>query len=75
MKNNKSAIVGLRQLRENTNELLKEIEKGETLTVFRRSEPLFKITPLDNDEQWEELVDFTKVKKGGVDIDDILSRL
>ena len=27
------------------------------------------------DEQWEEVVDFTKIKKGGVDIDDILSRL
>lgn len=75
MKNSKQTIVGLRRLRENTDELLKEIEKGKSFTVFRRSEPLFKITPLDHEEQWEEIVDFTKIKKGGVNIDDILSRL
>ncbi len=27
------------------------------------------------DDDWEEVVDFTKVKKGGVSIDDMLTRL
>jgi len=75
MKNNKQAIIGLRQLRENTSEMLKEVEKGKTFIVFKRSNPLFKIVPLDDDEKWEEIVDFTKIQKGGVDIDDVLSRL
>jgi len=75
MKNSKQTIIGLRQLRENTDEMLKEVEKGKSFTVFRRSEPLFRIIPLNDDERWEEVVDFTKIKKGGVDIDDILSRL
>ncbi len=73
MQNSKKTIIGLRELRENTAELLKEIEKGKSFTVFRRSEPLFKVSPINND--WEEVVDFTKIKKGGVEIDDLLSRL
>ncbi len=28
---------------------------------------------VDEDENWEEVVDFTKIKKGGVKIDEILS--
>ncbi len=74
MQNIKKTTIGLRELRENTAELLEEIEKGNSFTVFRRSEPLFKISPIDSDS-WEEVIDFTKVKKGGVNIDDILSRL
>ncbi len=74
MKKSKKTIIGLRELRENTSEVLKEVEKGKTFTVFRRTEPLFKISPLD-DGEWEEVVDFSKIKKGGVRIDDILSRL
>ena len=27
------------------------------------------------DESWEEVVDFTKIQKGGVDINEILKRL
>ena len=27
------------------------------------------------DEKWETVIDFTTIKKGGVDIDDILTRL
>ncbi len=75
MLNKKQSIIGLRELRENTAELLECIEKGKSFTVFRRSEPLFKISPIEDDEQWEEVVDFTKIKKGGVEIDGLLSRL
>ena len=75
MKNKNQNFVGLREFRENTSELLKEIEKGHSFTVLRRSKPLFRVTPLNEDEKWEEVIDFTQIKKGGVDIDDILSRL
>lgn len=30
---------------------------------------------IDNDGKWEEVVDFTKIKKGGVEIDEILTHL
>jgi hypothetical protein len=43
--------------------------------VLKQSKPLFKISPINDDEQWEEAVDFTKIKKGGVNIDELLARL
>ncbi len=73
--NNKESRIGLRELRENTSKLVKDVEKGKSFIVFRRSEPLFKVSPIQEDERWEEVVDFTKIRKGGVDIDDVLSRL
>lgn len=76
IKKNKKSIIGLRELREDTNKVLEEVKKGGSFTVVRRSNPVFKIIPLeDGDEVWEEVADFTKIKKGGVDIGDILERL
>ncbi len=69
-------FVGLKELRENMEKYVKQIKKGESLIVLRRSVPLFKISPIENkEERWEEVVDFTKIKRGGVDIKDILSRI
>ncbi|MCK5416229.1 hypothetical protein KAI92_02260 [Candidatus Parcubacteria bacterium] len=66
--------VGLKELRQNMTKYTDKINKGETFIVFKQSKPLFKISPPE-DEYWEEVVDFTKIKKGGVNINDILSRL
>ncbi len=52
----------------------RQVEKGVSFIVFKRSKPLFRVSPVQ-DEIWEEALDFTKIKKGGVDIKDILSRL
>ena len=72
----KNAIVGLKELRENINAYIPQIEKGESFVVVKRSKPIFKISPvLDDAEIWEPIIDFTKIKKGGVRIADILSRL
>jgi antitoxin (DNA-binding transcriptional repressor) of toxin-antitoxin stability system len=68
-------IIGLKNLRENMGEYVKKISKGQSFVVFKQSKPIFKISPINNDDQWEEIVDFTKIKKGGVSIDEILSRL
>lgn len=67
-------IIGLKNLRENMIEYISRVAKGESFIVFKQSKPLFKISPIQN-EQWEEIIDFTKIKKGGVDIKEILSRL
>ena len=66
-------IVGLKELRENTEKYVRDVGQGETYVVMRKSKPLFRIAPLE--ERWEEVVDFTKIRKGGVAIDEILSRL
>ncbi|MFH1789656.1 MAG: type II toxin-antitoxin system prevent-host-death family antitoxin [bacterium] len=72
------SIIGLRDLRENLVDYIDQIKKGKSFTVVKRSEPIFKISPIiedDEDERWETIIDFTKIKKGGVDIDEVLKRL
>jgi hypothetical protein len=41
---------------------------------MRKNKPLFRLSPID-DSEWETVIDFTKIKKGGVKIEDLLSRL
>lgn len=68
-------IVGLKKLRENLAEYVRDVGQGTDYIVVRRSKPLFRITPIDREEDWETVVDFTKIKKGGVNIKELLSRL
>jgi len=67
-------IIGLKDLRQKMSEYSKKIKAGESFIVVKRSRPLFKIVPI-KEEIWETVVDFTKIKKGGIDIEDILLRL
>jgi prevent-host-death family protein len=72
----KNTIVGLKELRENIEKYISQVEKGGSFTVVRKSKPVFKISPLgDDDDAWESIVDFTKIKKGGMPIADLLSRI
>jgi len=72
----KKTIVGLKELRENIEAYISRVEKGDSFIVVKKSKPVFKISPPEDDaELWEPVVDFTKIKKGGVSIADLLSRL
>jgi len=78
MNTKQQTIIGLRDLRENLADYIAEIKKGKKFTVVRRSKPVFNITPIENGNEeglWETVIDFTRIKKGGVSIDDILSRI
>ena len=71
-------VVGLRVFREETDKYIKEIKKGKSFTVFRKNEPVFKIVPADvwgDEGVWESVIDFTKIKKGGIEASDLLRRL
>lgn len=69
-------IIGLKELRENINTYISQVEKGKSFVVVKKSKPVFRLSPLDNGEgMWENVIDFTKTKKGGVSITDILSRI
>ena len=68
-------IVGLKELRQNIDKYIAEVKKGKSLIVFRRSKPLFRLVPPEKEEDWEEVVDFTKIRKGGVSLKELLSRL
>jgi antitoxin (DNA-binding transcriptional repressor) of toxin-antitoxin stability system len=67
-------IVALKELRQNMEKYASRVSRGDSFVVFKKSKPIFKISPV-NEGDWEQIVDFTKIKKGGVDIKDILSRL
>lgn len=76
--NIKQSIIGLKELRDNTETYIREIEKGKSFLVMRRSTPIFKITPADewNDEGvWDNIIDFNKIKKGGVEIAELLKKI
>ncbi|MEA3449594.1 MAG: hypothetical protein U9Q85_01270 [Patescibacteria group bacterium] len=71
-------IIGLKEFRLNVDKFANRASKEGPITVFKRSKPLFKISAVNDNVssgEWEEVIDFTKIKKGGVNIDDILSRL
>ncbi len=71
----KQSLVGLKELRENVDHYIARVKNGHSFLVIRRSQPVFKISPPETDEMWEEVIDFTKIKKGGIPIADLLSRL
>ena len=68
-------LIGLREFRQNIVKYARKVEAGQSFVVMKHAKPIFKISPPENEERWETVIDFTKIKKGGVDIDDLLSRL
>ena len=57
----KTAIVGVKELRYNLDEYIAEVHKGRSFTVVRRSKPVFKISPIDtwgDEGKWETVIDF-----------------
>ena len=72
----KNSIVGLKNLRENIDDYISEINKGKSFIVVKKSKPVFKISPPDEDDGlWETAIDFTKIKKGGIKLEELLLRL
>jgi prevent-host-death family protein len=73
----KNTIIGLKELREHMELYIRRVSKGESLTIMRRSEPIFKITPVDADDEagWETVIDFTEINPNGVPAKDVLKAL
>lgn len=67
----KNTIIGLKELRENMDSYISQVKKGRSFVVVKKSKPVFKLMPLDewgDEGVWEKVVDFTKIKKGGVSL-------
>ena len=71
----KTAIVGLKELRENMESYIARVQQGENITVMRRSTPIFKLSPVDDDIEWESVADFTLIDKDGVSGKEILAKI
>ena len=67
-------IINLKAFRENVQKYAQKVKKGQSFIVLKKSHPLFRLDPIQNDI-WEEVIDFTKIKKGGVNITELLKRL
>lgn len=69
-------IIGLKELRENMETYITRVGKGESITVLRRNEPIFRLSPIDEEELgWESIVDLTKINPQGVPVEDVLKAL
>ncbi len=68
-------IIGLKELRQKMDVYARRIETGESFIVMKKSKPIFTIGPIEFGEQLETIVDFSKLRKGGVSLSDVLKRL
>ena len=73
--NDSTNLVSLKELREQFPKYIEAVSKGRSFMVVKRTKPIFQITPINEDEAWETVVDFTQIKKGGVNIQELLSRV
>lgn len=67
-------VINLRDLRENVASYAKRVKKGDSFIVMKRSQPLFRISPVE-EEGWETVVDFTKYRKGGMPAEQVIQAL
>ena len=72
----KNNIINVKELRKNMPELIKRVGKGESFTVFKRSKPAFKLSPVgwddvDDESNWET-IDFTEINENGISGREIL---
>lgn len=73
-----SRIVGLKELRENTEKYIAEVKRGRSFTVVRRSKPVFRVSPIDewgDGGMWEAVADFREIEPSGVATRDVLKTL
>jgi len=68
-------LVALKDLRLNMDKYANKVKAGKSFIVLKQSKPLFKITPIDEDDSWEEVINFAKLKKGGININELLAAL
>ncbi len=71
----KTHIIGLKEFRNKTGKVITAVSRGASFTVLRRSQPVFTISPVDDEEGWETLIDFTKIRKGGVPVDEVVKAM
>lgn len=74
-KPNTETIVSLKQLRENFPEFIEKVARGQSFTVVKRSKPIFQINPVQDEGEWETVIDFTEISKNGVPVDEVLKHL
>ncbi len=74
-------IVNVKELRLNMDKYVNAVARGRSFLVMKRSKPVFQISPIkeislaDDGSGWKTVIDFTKIKKGGVPVEEVLKAL
>ena len=75
----RSNILGLKELRLNIDKYIKLIQKGHSFVVVKKSNPVFKLEPIDvwgDDGVWENVADFSSfMPEGGIPISNLIKKL
>lgn len=73
-----NTIIGLKELREDTERYVGAVRRGRSFTVVRRSRPIFKISPAvdewGDEGKWETVLDLTKGKYKNMTAGKLLAR-
>ena len=67
-------LVALKELRENFGKYEDLVKEGYSFIVMKRSRPILRIGPVE-DEEWETIIDFTNFRKKGVPLEELIARL
>ncbi|MFA6526515.1 MAG: hypothetical protein WCT26_03855 [Candidatus Buchananbacteria bacterium] len=71
----KDNLITVKELREDMPAIINKIRRGGEFLVLKKSKPVFRISSPESDEDWETVIDFTKIKKGGIEINELIKAL
>jgi len=71
----KDNLITVRELREDMPTIINKVRRGGEFLVLKKSKPVFRISSPEADEDWETVIDFTKIKKGGIEINELIKAL
>jgi prevent-host-death family protein len=63
--------VGVRELRQRASELLRLVEKGETVEITDRGRPVARLTPLPDGTPLEQLLSAGEIDPASADLEDL----
>ena len=70
---------GVKELRQNMMKYARHVGRGGEVVVLKHNKPLFKMCrvedPFGDEGEWESVINFTKMRKGGVSAEEILAAL
>ena len=72
---NLSKTISLKEFRLGLPKVMEAISAGQSFTVMKRSKPVFQISPVEDEGNWNTIIDFTEIDKRGVAVDDVLAAL
>ena len=72
-----STIIGLKELRENTEKYISAVGRGKSFTVVRRSRAVFRLEPVDewgDEGKWEAVLNLTRGNDRKITAGELLRR-